>query len=42
MNHLDSAFSTSYFVALLMKRGGNLGKGRFLLKQYRPKILKEL
>jgi len=34
--------SSSYFVVLLLTKGGSLGKGRYLLKQYRPKILEQL
>lgn len=32
----------NYFVALLMQRHGNLGKGRYLLKKYRSKFVEQL
>jgi predicted regulator of Ras-like GTPase activity (Roadblock/LC7/MglB family) len=31
-----------YFLALAMKPGGNLGKGRYLLRLAAPRVLKEL
>lgn len=32
----------NYFIALLMQRHGNLGKGRYIMRQYRPKIVEQL
>jgi predicted regulator of Ras-like GTPase activity (Roadblock/LC7/MglB family) len=32
----------NYFVALLVKKNGNVGKGRYLMKLMRPKIVEQL
>ena len=42
MTTLIRVLTKEYFLALTMAPGGNLGKGRFMLRLAAPKILKEL
>jgi predicted regulator of Ras-like GTPase activity (Roadblock/LC7/MglB family) len=39
---LIRVLNQSYFVAMTLAPGGNLGKGRFLLRVIAPRLLKEL
>jgi predicted regulator of Ras-like GTPase activity (Roadblock/LC7/MglB family) len=39
---LIRVINPEYFLALILAPGGNLGKGRFLLRVSAPKILREL